>query len=74
MQERLQIQCMWLPKKISTLRPGCECHRCTNLPVDNIQRGDSDDESESGPGSDSDNDLETEVVTEDFFFSVVDIV
>ena len=60
----------------------CECHCCTNLPVELVQEttGDTNNESDDSSSasdneaySDADN-IQSEVVTEEFIFTIPDIL
>ena len=69
-------------KKFEHCGPGCECHCCTNLPAEPVQEttGDTNNESDDSSSasdneaySDADN-IQSEVVTEEFLFTIPDIL
>lgn len=72
-------------KKDSFCGPGCECQGCTNLPVEVQQDKDGDSSSDEGDSSaseigssdvseDSEGDLQTEIITDDFPFTVEGLI
>ena len=62
-------------KKLRYCGPGCDCHSCTNLPSAPTQDDETENETESdGESSQNETMPEIEIITDDFMFSVPDIV